>query len=74
MKPMNQGVDHIGVCVVYFCHNGENKVLMAKRSVNAHDEQGRWDIGGAGMEFGEKADQTLRREIKEEYNAEMIDF
>jgi 8-oxo-dGTP diphosphatase len=71
---MKQGIDHIGVSVIYFCHDGKGHVLLAKRSANARDEQGRWDIGGAGMEFGELAEETLRREIKEEYNADVIGF
>jgi len=60
--------------VVYFCHDGKGKLLMAKRSANARDEQGRWDIGGGGMEFGETIEATLRKEIKEEYNADVLSF
>lgn len=47
---------------------------MAKRSKNARDEQGKWDIGGGGVEFGETVEHTLKKEIKEEYNAEVRDF
>lgn len=43
-----KGVDYIGVCVVYFCHDGKGEFVMAKRSSNARDEHGRWDIGGGG--------------------------
>ncbi len=71
---MKQGSDYIGVCVVYFCHDGKGNVLMAKRSKNARDEQGKWDIGGGGVEFGETVEHTLKKEIKEEYNAEVRDF
>ncbi|MEO8066014.1 MAG: NUDIX domain-containing protein [Candidatus Doudnabacteria bacterium] len=71
---MKKGVDHIGIAVVYFCHDGKGNVLMAKRSANARDEQGRWDIGGGGVEFGDTVEDTLRKEIKEEYNAEVLSF
>ena len=71
---MKQGTDHIGVCVVYFCHDGKGKVLMAKRSQNARDEKGRWDIGGGGIELHETVENTLSKEIKEEYNADVVDF
>ena len=71
---MKKGVDCIGVTVVYFCHDGQGKVLFAKRSQNVRDEQGRWDIGGGAVEFGERAEQVLKREIKEEYNADVISF
>ena len=71
---MKKGSDHIGVAVVYFCHDGKGNILMAKRSMNARDEQGRWDIGGGGVEFGESVEQTLKREIFEEYNADVLSF
>ena len=44
---------------------------MGKRSVNARDEHGMWDLGGGGIEFGESAEDTVRREIREEYGAEV---
>jgi 8-oxo-dGTP pyrophosphatase MutT (NUDIX family) len=71
---MKKGTDFIGVCVVYFCHDGKANVLMAKRSQNARDERGAWDIGGGGVEFGDKVEDTLKKEIKEEYNADVLSF
>jgi 8-oxo-dGTP diphosphatase len=71
---MKKGIDHIGNSVVYFCHDGKGNILFAKRSQNARDEKGIWDIGGGGIEFGETIESTLRKEIKEEYNAEVLDF
>ncbi|MBI4363337.1 MAG: NUDIX domain-containing protein [Candidatus Doudnabacteria bacterium] len=71
---MKSGVDHIGVCVVYFCHDGKGRVLMARRTENSRDEHGRWDIGGGRIEFGDTVENTLRKEIQEEYNAKVLDF
>ena len=71
---MLKGVDYIGVCVVYFCHDGKGKFLMAKRSGNTRDEHGKWDIGGGGVEFGETIEETLRKEIKEEYCTDVLDY
>jgi 8-oxo-dGTP diphosphatase len=71
---MKQGIDYIGNSVVYFCHDGKGKVLMAKRSANARDEQGRWDIGGGEINFDNTVENTLRKEIKEEYNADVLSF
>ncbi len=71
---MTKGFDYIGNSVIYFCHDGQGNVLFAKRSQNARDEKGIWDIGGGGIEFGETVEQTLRKEIKEEYNADVISF
>jgi 8-oxo-dGTP pyrophosphatase MutT (NUDIX family) len=71
---MKKGVDHIGVCIVYFCHDGQGKFVMAKRSQQARDEQGCWDIGGGGLEFGDTVDETIHKEIKEEYNTDIISY
>lgn len=71
---MKKGFDYIGNAVVYFCHDGKGNILMARRSQNARDEQGCWDIGGGGVEFGETVESTLRKEIKEEYNAKVLNF
>lgn len=68
---MKQGVDHIGLAVVYFCHDGVGNVLLAQRSANARDEQGRWDIGGGAVEFNEDVEETVKKEIKEEYSTDV---
>ena len=69
---MNPGRDFIGVGVVYYCHDGKGNVLMNLRGVNCKDENGRWDIGAGSVEFGESLEETLVREIKEEYGANII--
>ncbi len=71
---MIKGIDHIGVSVIYFCHDGKGNFVMAKRSQNARDEHGNWDIGGGGLEFGDTVENTLKKEIKEEYCADVLDF
>lgn len=47
---------------------------MHQRSNQARDEHGAWDIGAGGIEFGDTADITLKKEIKEEYGCEVLDF
>ena len=71
---MQKGVDCIGNTVVYFCHDGKGNVVFGKRGQNARDEQGRWDIGGGSVEFGDTLEATLRKEIVEEYSTEVLDF
>lgn len=68
---MQKGVDYIGNAVVYFCHDGKGNFLLAQRSKNARDEQGRWDIGGGGIDFGDTVVDTLKKEIKEEYSTDV---
>ncbi|MDO8590849.1 MAG: NUDIX domain-containing protein [bacterium] len=71
---MKKGVDYTGVTIVYFCHDGRDRVLMNKRGVNSRDEQGRWDIGGGGVEFGITVEENLKNEIREEYSTDVLDY
>ncbi len=71
---LKKGTDYIGVGVVFFCHDGNGKFLMGKRSVNTRDEHGRWDFGAGGVEFGHTLDDTLRKEIREEYCTDVLDY
>lgn len=71
---MKKGEDFIGVCIVYWCHDGKGNVLFNKRSVNCRDEHGTWDQGGGGLEFGETIENGLRKEIKEEYSTDVISY
>lgn len=71
---MRKGFDYIGVCVCYFCHDGEGNFVMAKRSEKCRDEHNVWDIGGGALEFGEKIEERLRKEILEEYSADVLNF
>lgn len=47
---------------------------MHKRSKNARDEHGAWDIGAGGIELHDTMEDTLRKEIKEEYSTEVLAF
>jgi|SRR3989344_1687333 len=58
--------------VVFFCHDGAGNYLIHKRSKNCRDEQERWDSGGGGLKFGEKIEDAVRREVREEYSAEPL--
>lgn len=67
---MKKGEDYIGITTSYLCHDGVGNVVLSKRGVNCRDEHGRWDCGGGGVEFGHTAEETVRKEVKEEYGAE----
>lgn len=71
---MKKGVDFTGVSIVFHCHDGKGNFVMGKRSQNARDERGKWDQGGGALEFGEKIENALKREIKEEYGAKVLDY
>lgn len=73
IETMKKGIDHIGVCVVFYCHDGKGKFLLSKRTKYCRDEHGRWDPGGGGVNFGERLTDALRREIKEEYCTDVLE-
>lgn len=68
---LQRGVDFIGITCSFVCHDGKGNILLHKRSKNCRDEQGNWDNGGGAHEFGHDLEDTVRREIKEEYGADV---
>lgn len=72
MTTPTKGIDYPGICVVFLCHDGRGNIVMNRRSINTRDEHGKWDIGGGGLKLGEKIEDCLAREIKEEYCADII--
>lgn len=71
---MITGTDYIGIAVVFYCHDGNGNVVLAKRGVRTRDEHGSWDIGGGKIEMNETAVDQMKTEIREEYCAEVVDF
>lgn len=69
---LTKGLDYTGICVTFFIHDGSGRFLMAKRSQQTRDEQGRWEVGGGGVKFGERLDEALAREVREEYGVPIL--
>ena len=65
----HKGISFAGITVCFMCYNGRGEFFLGKRSRNSRDEHGRWDLGGGGLKWGSSVEDTLRREIKEEYGA-----
>ncbi len=74
ISKLKVGEDFTGISVIYFCHDGKGNFVMAKRSKNARDEQGLWEPGGGALEFNDTIENTLKRELKEEFCVESIEF
>ena len=71
---MKKGIDFTGITVVFACHDGAGNFLLSKRTPEARDEHGTWAQGGGGLEFGDMLEDTLRKEIQEEFCADVLDF
>lgn len=71
---MKKGEDYTGINVTYFCHDGNGRFILNKRSIRCRDEHGCWDPGGGGIDFGDSIEATLRKEIREEYGTDVISF
>ncbi|RZQ64062.1 NUDIX domain-containing protein [Amycolatopsis suaedae] len=61
------------VSVVFVCHDGAGRVLLARRAAGARDEPGTWDCGAGALEFGETFEAAVAREVREEYRAEALE-
>lgn len=72
----HKGLSFTGVTTAFLCHDGNGKLLFGKRSANARDEHGRWDIGAGGLKHGQSVEESMRREVKEEYGVDpmQVDF
>jgi 8-oxo-dGTP diphosphatase len=71
---LRRGIDFIGITCVFFCHDGKGNFLLNKRSQKCRDEKGKWDPGGGAMEFGETPEETVAREVMEEYCVKPTDL
>jgi len=70
-KGLKKGVDYIGVGVGAIIFNDDNKIFLALRGKEARNESGKWEFPGGGVEFGDTLEETLVREIQEEYGFEI---
>jgi 8-oxo-dGTP diphosphatase len=68
MKP---GKDFIGVGVGAFILNDKNELLMVLRAKDSGIEPGTWMIPGGKVDFNEKMEDTVKREIKEEIGVDL---
>ena len=74
MLEAKAGIDYPGVSVVFFCHDDDGNFLMQKRGKNCRDENDRWDIGAGAVKIHEKVEDTLTREVEEEYGTFVLKY
>jgi len=68
---MQKGVDYIGVGVGAIIINPEGKIFLNHRGPKVRNEAGKWEFPGGGVEFGERVQDTIAREVKEEFDFEI---
>lgn len=68
---MRRGVDYIGVGVGAIIVDGDGRLFLARRGPATQNERGLWEFPGGAVEFGERLEVALRREIREEYGVEI---
>lgn len=64
---MKRGVDYIGVGVGALIIDEAGRLFLAKRGPKAKNERGLWEFPGGSVEFGERLQDALIREMEEEY-------
>lgn len=65
----HKGKSFVGVTTSSFCHDGNSRYFLNKRSNKARDERGVWDTCGGGLKAGITAEENVIREVQEEYGA-----
>jgi len=72
---VREGFDRIGLAVCNFCHNASGEYVLGFRSEKCRDEHLTWEpAGSGGLKFGEKIEDAVRREIREELGAEALEI
>lgn len=68
---MKKGKDYIGVGGGCLILNDKDEILLIKRAGEVRNEAGYWSKPGGGVKFGEKAEDAMVREMKEELGIEV---
>lgn len=68
---MKKGIDYIGVGIGAVIIDTDKKLFLSKRGKAARNEKGKWEFPGGALEFGDNFEDTIKREIKEEFDLEI---
>jgi 8-oxo-dGTP diphosphatase len=71
-RPGDRALTAPTVSCVFVCHDGQGRVLLARRGAGARDEPGTWDTGAGALEHGETFEAAVAREVREEYTARAL--
>lgn len=68
---MKKGKDFIGVSAGAMIFNDKGELFLSKRSKKTSNEWGCWETPGGSVDFGEKLEDAVKREIREEYGVDI---
>ncbi len=68
---MKRGIDYIGVGVGAVITDEQGRLFLARRGPLAKNERGLWEFPGGAVEYGERLEAALKREIREEFGIEI---
>jgi len=68
MKP---GIDYIGIGCGALIINDKNETLLVKRGLKSKNQVGVWSKPGGAVDLGEKVEDAVIREIKEELGVDI---
>lgn len=71
-KVMKPGKDYIGVGSGVVILNEQNELLLMLRSPKSRNEHGMWAIPGGKVEFNERIEDTIVREVQEEIGITLV--
>ncbi len=68
---LRRGIDYIGIGVGAVIVDEHGRLFLSRRGAEARNERGLWEFPGGSVEYGERLDEALRREMREEYGIEI---
>jgi mutator protein MutT len=64
---MKSGKNYIGVGVGALILNEKGELFLSRRGEKSRNEVGLWEFPGGEVEFGEKLEEAVKREVREEF-------
>lgn len=68
---MKKGIDYIGVSAGALITNNKGEIFLSKRSKYTRNQQGCWETPGGAVNFGEKREDAIKREMREEFGIDI---
>ncbi len=71
---LKKGVDYPAITVFCLLHDGEGNYLLNRRGKKCRDEHEKWDLCGGAVEMGYTVEETVKKEVREEFGTDVLDI